>query len=83
MWLQYAAVDDCDAALARAKKNGGTIVTEPIDAEGVGRFGIFRDSLGAMMGVIKPAGGLTACGRYAGALYSMIFERLPVSRPRW
>lgn len=56
MWLQYVTVDDCDAALRRATKNGGTIVTEPMDAEGVGRFGIFRDPLGAAMGVIKPAG---------------------------
>jgi hypothetical protein len=55
MWLQYITVDDCDAALARAKQNGATVVAEPVDAEGVGRFGIFRDPLGGMMGVIKPA----------------------------
>ncbi len=55
MWLQYVTVDDCDATLARAKQNGATIVAEPVDAEGVGRFGIFRDPLGGMIGVIKPA----------------------------
>ena len=55
MWLQYVAVEDCDAALARAQQNGATLMGEPIDAEGVGRFGIFRDPLGGMMGVIKPA----------------------------
>lgn len=55
MWLQYITVDDCDATLARAKQNGATIVAEPVDAEGVGRFGIFRDPLGGMIGVIKPA----------------------------
>jgi len=55
MWLQYITVDDCDATLARAKQNGATIVAEPADAEGVGRFGIFRDPLGGMIGVIKPA----------------------------
>ncbi len=55
MWLQYITVDDCDAALARAKQNGATVVAEPVDAEGVGRFGIFRDPLGGMIGVIKPA----------------------------
>ena len=57
MWLQYVAVDDCDAALDRAKKNGATIVAEPVDAEGVGRFGILRDPLGGRIGVIKPASG--------------------------
>jgi predicted enzyme related to lactoylglutathione lyase len=55
MWLQYITVDDCDAALARAKQNGATVVAEPVDAEGVGRFGIFRDPIGGMIGVIKPA----------------------------
>ena len=56
MWLQYIAVEDCDATLERARQNGATIVGEPIDAEGVGRFAILRDPLGAMIGVIKPAG---------------------------
>jgi predicted enzyme related to lactoylglutathione lyase len=55
MWLQYITVDDCDAALARAKQNGATVVAEPVDAEGVGRFGILRDPIGGMIGVIKPA----------------------------
>lgn len=55
MWLQYVEVDDCDATLERAKGNGATIVADPVDAEGVGRFGILRDPLGGMIGVIKPA----------------------------
>ena len=41
--------------LARAKKNGAAVISEPVDAEGVGRFGILRDPLGGMIGVIKPA----------------------------
>jgi len=56
MWLPYVTVSDCDQALARAKKHGATVVAEPVDAEGVGRFGIFRDPLGGMIGVIKPSG---------------------------
>ena len=55
MWLQYIEVEDCDAALDRANRNGGTTVMPPQDAEQVGRFGIFRDPLGATIGVIKPA----------------------------
>jgi len=54
MWLQYITVDDCDATLARAKKNGATVIAEPLDAE-PGRFAILRDPLGGMIGVIKPA----------------------------
>jgi len=55
MWLQYITVDDCDATLARAQQNGATVISDPVDAEGVGRFGILRDPLGGMIGVIKPA----------------------------
>ncbi|MGB5813115.1 MAG: VOC family protein [Polyangiales bacterium] len=55
MWLQYVAVEDCDAALERAKHQGATVVAEPVDAEGVGRFGIIRDPVGGMIGLIKPA----------------------------
>lgn len=48
-------MDDCDQTLARAKQNGATIIAEPVDVEGVGRFGILRDPLGGVIGVIKPA----------------------------
>lgn len=54
MWLQYITVDDCDAALERAKQNGATVVAEPVDAP-PGRFAILRDPIGGMIGVIKPA----------------------------
>ena len=52
---RYITVDDCDETLARAKQNGATVISDPVDAEGVGRFGILRDPLGGMIGVIKPA----------------------------
>ena len=55
MWLQYVAVDNCDGTLERAKQHGASVVAEPVDAEGVGRFGILRDPLGGMIGVITPA----------------------------
>ena len=54
-WLQYVTVEDCDATVDRGKSRGATVVTEPMDAEGVGRFAILRDPIGAMIGVIKPA----------------------------
>ena len=54
MWLQYITVDDCYETLARAKQNGATVISDPVDAEGVGRFAILRDPLGGMIGVIKP-----------------------------
>jgi len=54
MWLQYITVDDCDTTVKRAKQNGATVVAEPLDAKGVGRFAILRDPIGGMIGVIRP-----------------------------
>lgn len=51
-WLVYFAVDDCDAALARARDLGATTM-DPIDIPDVGRFGIVIDPLGAAFAVIK------------------------------
>ena len=48
MWLQYITVADCDETLARAKKNGATVVAEPMDAE-PGRFADLRDPLDGMI----------------------------------
>ena len=55
MWLPYVAVDDCDAAVARAKKQGGAVHVEPTDIPNIGRFAILSDPTGATIAVIKPA----------------------------
>lgn len=54
-WQQFFQVDDCDAALKRAKKGGGQVVTPAYDVPGVGRVGIAADGEGARIGFIKPA----------------------------
>lgn len=54
MWLPYIHVDDADATVARAKSNGGDPKGELMTVPGVGRFGIFLDSVGAAIGVITP-----------------------------
>jgi predicted enzyme related to lactoylglutathione lyase len=51
-WLVYFAVDDCDAAVARARELGGTPM-EPMDIPDVGRFAIVHDPLGTVFAVIK------------------------------
>ncbi len=53
-WLPYVAVDDSDATLARAKKQGGTVHFGPEDIPGVGRFGVLADPTGAVLAVMKP-----------------------------
>lgn len=54
-WLTIFAVDDADAATAKARELGGSVMVEPMDAEGVGRFAILTDPQGATFGVIKNA----------------------------
>ena len=53
-WLPYVYVDDTDATIARAKRNGATIPTGPADIPGVGRFGVLKDPTGAVLAVMKP-----------------------------
>lgn len=53
-WLPYVYVDDPDAALARAEKNGGKLRTKPIEIPGVGRFGVVEDPTGAIIALMKP-----------------------------
>jgi hypothetical protein len=54
MWLPYVAVDDCDAAAARAQKLGGQVLSVPTDIPGVGRFAMLADPVGAAIAVIRP-----------------------------
>jgi predicted enzyme related to lactoylglutathione lyase len=53
-WLPYVFVDDPDATLAKARKLGATIEVGPEDIPGVGRFGVLRDPIGAVLAVMKP-----------------------------
>jgi hypothetical protein len=56
-WLTYFAVEDCDAALARAVELGATTLVPPMDVE-PGRFAVLTDPTGAAFAVIAmpPAG---------------------------
>ena len=54
-WLTIFAVDDADDAVAKVRELGGSVVMEPMDAEGVGRFAVVTDPQGATFGVIKNA----------------------------
>lgn len=55
MWLQYVEVADTDDAVKRAVARGATQHGETMQVDGVGRFAILQDSLGAVIGVIKSA----------------------------
>jgi predicted enzyme related to lactoylglutathione lyase len=53
-WLPYVYVDDVDATLARAARLGATIVVAAEDIPGVGRLGVFKDPVGAVLAIMKP-----------------------------
>ncbi|MEW6073786.1 MAG: VOC family protein [Planctomycetota bacterium] len=46
-WLAYVAVADADAATARAKELGGTVVLGPLDVMDLGRMSLLQDPTGA------------------------------------
>ena len=52
-WLPYVAVDDPDAAIARARKLGAKIPMACEDIPAVGRFGVLEDPTGAVLALMK------------------------------
>lgn len=53
-WLIYFAVDDCDASAADIGSAGGTVLKEPADIPGTGRFAVVADPQGAVFGLLQP-----------------------------
>ena len=54
-WNAYIAVDDADAALAKAKAGGAQVLMEPFDVPGVGRIFTVLDPTGAPISMMTPA----------------------------
>lgn len=52
-WLNYFAVDDCDAKVKKATELGASIMKPADDIPGIGRFAILRDPQNAVFAVIK------------------------------
>lgn len=53
MWAGYIAVDDVDASAAAITEHGGTVMMEPQDIPGVGRFAFAADPSGAPFYIMK------------------------------
>jgi predicted enzyme related to lactoylglutathione lyase len=51
-WLPYFEVADCDATVATATRQGGTVRMPPTDIPGTGRFAALADPAGAVFAVI-------------------------------
>lgn len=54
-WMTYFGVDDADAAAAKAKEHGGSVVVEPRDIQ-AGRIAVLADNHGSVFAVFQPKG---------------------------
>jgi predicted enzyme related to lactoylglutathione lyase len=52
-WLPYVSVSDCDATAKRAAVMGAKSLVPPTDIPDVGRFTVFMDPAGAVLGAIR------------------------------
>lgn len=55
-WAVHFQVTDADAAAARARELGGTVLHGPMDAPGLGRPAVLQDPQGAVFALLEPAG---------------------------
>src|SRR5471032_2244972 len=53
MWLAYVLVDDIDAATAKAKALGATVMKDVTEVPGMGWLSIILDPTGAALGLWK------------------------------
>ena len=54
LWAGYLSVDDADVATKDIAAAGGTVMMEPADIPGVGRFAFVADPQGAPIYIMKP-----------------------------
>jgi predicted enzyme related to lactoylglutathione lyase len=52
-WLVYFAVEDIEAATAKAKSLGASSMVEMMEAGGAGRFSVLGDPMGAVFAIIQ------------------------------
>jgi predicted enzyme related to lactoylglutathione lyase len=59
-WVGYIGVENVDAHLGRVKESGGSILRQPADIPGVGRFAVVADPYGAVFMLFKGTGDMEA-----------------------
>ena len=52
-WLVYFGTDDVDTDTKRAADLGATVIVEPTDIPGTGRFAVLMDPQGAAFALFK------------------------------
>ena len=53
-WLAYVAVNDIDAATAKAKSLGASVMKDVAEIPGIGWFSVIIDPTGAALALFKP-----------------------------
>lgn len=53
-WVTYLKVEDTDATIRRGLELGATVAMEPLQVEGVGRYAVLVDPVGAAFGIVGP-----------------------------
>ena len=53
-WLAYVGVDDINAATAKAKSLGASVMKDVAEIPGVGWFSVILDPTGAALALFKP-----------------------------
>ncbi len=53
-WVPYVQVASADQAAEKAKKLGATVLVSPTSIPNVGRFAVFADPQGAVLGILQP-----------------------------
>jgi predicted enzyme related to lactoylglutathione lyase len=54
VWSTYISVEDADAVVALAQKNGGTVLLAPVDVDAAGRGAAFLDPTGGVISIWQP-----------------------------
>ncbi len=49
------SVADLDAAMTKVKESGGSVIGEPVDIPGIGRYVSFTDTEGNRVSILQPA----------------------------
>jgi predicted enzyme related to lactoylglutathione lyase len=65
-WLTFIGTSDVDKATAKASELGATIIMQPMDIPGTGRFSLFLDPQGAAVGALTYSDGGSAPDRGEG-----------------
>lgn len=53
-WFPYVSVEDVAATCQLATENGGKVIQEPFDVDGVGTIAILEAADGSRLGIITP-----------------------------